>query len=100
MARKIAAVDARAQFDVLLSQVAQEDETVFITCHGEPQAVILSVAAYARLKGDQRATDWRKLVTEARDRIRADLAGRELISADEIIRRMRAERDGQLLSRD
>ena len=99
MARTITAVEAQAQLDVLLRQVVENDERVIVTCDDQPQAVILSVAAYERLSRGHGPGDWRQLVVEARDRIRADLAGREPIPADEIIRRMRAERDAELLDR-
>lgn len=64
---------------------------------GEPQVVILSVAEYERLTTGQPSTRWKELVREARARIKADLGGRQLTPPDEIIRRMREERDEQLV---
>jgi prevent-host-death family protein len=97
MERRIAATEARIHFGKVLREVAEEGYRIIVERSGEPQAVILSVADYERLKTGQPPTRWKDLVREARTSIEADLGGRELPPPDEIIRRMREERDEQLV---
>jgi AMMECR1 domain-containing protein len=40
--------------------------------------------------------DWRDLVSLAREQVRADLGDRELTPPEEVLRRVREERDEQL----
>ena len=97
MERKLTATEARVHFGRVLREVTEAGYRIIVERSGEPQAVILSVAEYERLKAGQHPTGWKELVQEARARIKADLGGRELTPPDEVIRRMREERDEQLV---
>ena len=97
MERKIAATEARIHFGRVLREVNEEGYHIIVERSGEPQAVILSVAEYERLKAGHQPARWKELVGEARARIEADLGGQELPPPDKIIHRMREERDEQLV---
>jgi prevent-host-death family protein len=97
MERTMPATEARIHFGEVLREVAEEGYRIIVERSGEPQVVILSVAEYERLRAGQGTTRWKELVREARARIKDDLGGRELTAPEEIIRRMREERDEQLV---
>ena len=69
--------------------------------YGEPQAVVISLREYNRLSHQQQpgeeGKDWRGRVDRLRERVARELGGRPLPPAEDIIRRMREERDGQIL---
>ena len=50
------------------------------------------------LTRQQEQDDWRQLVRQAREQIQAELGERELPPPEEVIRRMREERDERLLA--
>jgi prevent-host-death family protein len=91
------ATEARVHFGELMRRVVAEQTPIVVERGGKPQVVVLSIEEYKRLRAGQRQADWEELVDEARALVRADLKGRRLPPADEIIRAMREERDAQLL---
>jgi prevent-host-death family protein len=97
MQRKISATDARIHFGELMRDVVEKQQAVVVERSGEPHVVVLSVDEYERLRAAQEEQeDWRALVSQAREQVRADLGGRELAAPEEVLRRMREERDEQL----
>ena len=97
MERKMAAPEALIHFGGLLREVAEEGYHVIVERAGEPQAVILSIDEYERLKSGQSPTRWKELVQQARVKIVEELGDRKLTPSDEIIRRIREERDERLV---
>jgi len=92
------ATEARIHFGELLRAVTERGEVVLVERAGQPQAAVLSIGEYRRLQEDQsRGADWRELLRLARLRVKAELEGRALPPAEDVIRAMREERDGQLL---
>ena len=60
--------------------------------------MVISVAEYGQLRAAwERQKDWRQLVEDARERVRADLAGRDLTPPEELLRDMREARHRQLV---
>jgi hypothetical protein len=57
---------------------------------------MLSVYAYERLAGVAADNEWRGRVQQARERVRAEIAGRELPAPEDVLRDVRAERNEQL----
>ena len=87
---RVTEAEAKKRFGELLRDVAEGQETVLIEKDGEPQAIFISLNEYARLQGKvQQPEDWR----EHLDRVRE----RSLPPAEDVIRRMREERDEQIL---
>jgi len=81
-----------------MRQVMENRESVIVERGGRPYVVVLSIAEYERLLAAQREREnWKELVHEAREQIRAELGERELTPPEEVIRQMREERDAQLL---
>lgn len=99
MERVVTATEARVHFGEMIQRVINNQETIIVERSGEPQIVLLSLVQYQRLKAaEERAqVGWRQRVDEAREQIAHDLNGAELKPPEEIIRRMREERDAQLM---
>lgn len=96
--RRVSATEARIHFGELMRRAVSGQEPIIVERSGEPHVVILSVAQFERLKAAQEAyTGWQERVDEARQRVLADLSGRSLPPAEELIRKMREDRDGELL---
>jgi hypothetical protein len=57
---------------------------------------MLSVKAHEQLVGAADENEWRGRVQQARERIRAEIAGRELPPPEDVLRDVRAERNQQL----
>jgi len=97
---RVTAAEARKRLDELIQDVRDGHETVMIEKDGELQAVVISLGEYTRLRaktqipGDQ---DWKRRVDQVRERVAQELKGRVLPPAEEVIRRMREERDEQIL---
>jgi prevent-host-death family protein len=98
MRRVVSATEARVHFGDLMRRVVEGREAVIVERAGKPEVVVLSVAEYERLLAGQREQpDWKARLREVHEQIRAELGGRTLPPAEEIIREMREERDAQLL---
>ncbi len=91
--------EARQRFGELLRDVAEGQETVFIEKNGEAQAVVISLNEYTRLRGKAAPPggDWKEHVDRVREKIAEELGDRPLPPAEDVIRKMREERDEQLL---
>ena len=80
-----------------MRDIVGRQEAVLLERGGKPHVVVISVDEYARLVAAQEEQeDWRDLVTQAREQVRADLGDRELTPPEEVLREMREERDEQL----
>ena len=99
MKRTVSATEARIHFGELMRRVVESQEPIVVERGGKPHVVVLSVDQYEDLLAGQRPQeDWRELVHQAREQIRAELGGRELTPPEEMLRQMREERDAQLLA--
>lgn len=98
MGRVVSATEARIRFGEVMRAAVGSGEPIIVERDGAPHVVILSISEYERLlQAQQCREDWRALVDQARARIQADLAGRELPPPEEVLRQMREERNAQLL---
>lgn len=96
--RRVSATEARVHFGELMRHAVTDQEPILVERDGKAYVVIISVAQYERLKaGQEMQTNWRDRVELARQGAAKDLQGRSLPPAEEIIREMREERDGELL---
>ena len=95
MERVMSATEARIHLGELLRYVAEHNEAVMIERAGKPQAVVLSVQEYERLRAaEPKSDDWRTLLQQAHASVLRDLAGGKLEPApEEVVRQMREERD-------
>jgi len=99
MKRAVSATEARIHFGELMRRVVESQEPIIVERGGKPHVVVLSVKQYEDLlAGQQEQEDWRELVQQAREQIRAELGERELPPPEEVLRQMREERDAQLLA--
>lgn len=100
MNKAMSATEARVHFGDVLRRV-RANETVVVEHGGKPEAVILSITEYERLRANQRdveePADWFEHAMQSRERIRRALNGRPVPSIDRIFHDMRDERDVQLL---
>ena len=98
MNRTVSATDARIRLGELMRWVVESQQPVVVERGGAPYVVLLSVDEYERLRaGQQEQQDWRSLVRQSRRQIEAERGGRELTSAEEVLRQVRQERDERLL---
>jgi prevent-host-death family protein len=98
MKRTMTATEARVHFGELMRRVAEHDETVVVERGGKPQVVVISLAEYDRLRGEQEPEeDWWELAARSRRLIDEFRQGRPLPDIDELIHEIREERDAQLL---
>ena len=97
---RITAVEARQRFDELIRDVAQGQETVLIEKDGEPQAIVISLDEYTRMREKTRLSEgkeWKRRIDSLRERVDQELQGGRIPPAEDVIRRMREERDEQIL---
>lgn len=97
---RITAAEAKERFGELIRDVSEGHETVLIEKDGEPRAVVISLDEYTRLRNkapESGGQDWRARIDRLQKRVAEDLGGRPLQPAEEVIRRMREERDEQIL---
>jgi len=99
MDRVVSATEARIRFGELMRRVVENGERVIVERGGRSHVVVMSVAEYERLlKGREPRGAWKALVDQARAQIQVELGDRELPPPEGILRRMREERDAQLLA--
>jgi prevent-host-death family protein len=97
---RMTAAEARERFGELIRDVSESQETILIEKDGEAKAVVISFGEYARLKekvpepGEQ---DWKTRLHRLQERAAKELGGAEVPPVEEVIRRMREERDEQIL---
>jgi prevent-host-death family protein len=98
MQKVVTATEARVRFGELIRHVAEKREPVIVERSGKPQAVVLSVPEYERLlEGLKRKENqWKVLVDAARGQIRSELGKRKLTPPEDIVAKMREERDERL----
>ena len=90
--RVLSATEARVHFGEVLRRV-EEGEVIVVEGRGRPQAVILSVKAYARLTAGKE--DPFEALLSFNRAIRARL-GRPLTPPEEVVSALREERDREL----
>ena len=97
--RRVNATEARVHLGDLLRRVATDGESVIVERGGEPQAVVISLAEYERLKrgdgDDPRRAALRRALAIG-DEIQKAALGKGLPPAEDIIDVGRAERDAEL----
>jgi prevent-host-death family protein len=99
MGRTMSATDARVRFGEVMRHVVERGEPVIVERGGKPHVVVISVNEYERLLAERQGqTDWRELVRQARQQVRADLGERDLMPPEEVLRQTREERDEQLVA--
>lgn len=100
MERTISATEARVHFGELLRRVVEEGQPVIVERGGKPQAVVLSLAEYERLRAHdtkERRHDLLARIERLAEEISARRDGLPLTPPpEEVIRQMREERDEQL----
>jgi len=81
--------------------VSTERQPIIVKHTGKPQAVIIAIEEYERLKKAERSeSDWRVALDQALqlgEAIRARRGGEPLPDPADIIHQMREERDAQLM---
>lgn len=96
--RKMTATDTRIHFGEVMRRVVEQSEEIIVERAGLPQVVILSVDTYERMKKARQRENWDEVlarVIQVGARIRARREGQSLTPPEEVIRRMREERNAQ-----
>lgn len=97
MGTTMSATQARVHFGDVLRRV-RENEIITVEHAGKPEAVIMSVEEYERLKAHAPAEDdWWERLLETRALFRQALGDKDF-DVDELIETMREERDEELLN--
>lgn len=96
---RVTEAEAKGRLGELIRDVAEGQETVIIETDGEPRAVVISLDEYSRLGGvPEPQENWKEQVDQVRKMISEELGGKPLQpTPEEVIRRMREERDEQIL---
>src|SRR5688572_188814 len=102
MSRTVSATEVRAHFGEMMRHAVERNEPIIVERAGKPHVVILSIAEYERLRGEESheppvEQDWWEMARQSRERVRRSLNGRPMPDVSEVIREMREERDAQLL---
>jgi prevent-host-death family protein len=99
MGRTMSATEARIHFGEVMRHVVERGEPVIVERGGKPHVVVIGVDEYERLLAERPGQiDWRELVRQARQQVRADLGERDLMPPEEVLRQTREERDEQLVA--
>jgi prevent-host-death family protein len=99
MGRTMSATEARIHFGEVMRHVVERGEPVIVERGGKPHVVVIGVDEYERLLAERPGQiDWRELVRQARQQVRADLGERDLMPPEEVLRQIREERDEQLVA--
>ena len=96
MNQTVSATEARIHFGELMRRA--KSGPVIVEKDGKPDVVVLSKQEYDNLVATSSQPDWRKLLKEAHESIRAAVGDRPLPDPAEVIRQGREERDEQLLN--
>jgi prevent-host-death family protein len=91
----ISATEARVRFGEVMRQA--QTHPVTVERDGKPQVVIISKKEYDQLISAVPQPDWRQLLKEAHQSIRAAIGDRQLPDPAEMIRLAREIRDEQLI---
>jgi len=97
---RVTEAEARKRFGELIRDVTEGQETVLIEKDGESRAVVISLAEYTRLKARTEETasqDWKRRIDRLQEKVSQELGEGSLPPAEGVIRRMREERDEQIL---
>jgi prevent-host-death family protein len=98
MYRSMSATDARVHFGEILRRIEEYGETIVVNRAGKPQAIIMSIEEFNRLKGRIEQPEWERRLEETHELIRQEGGGRLTTPIAEVVREMREERDEQILS--
>ncbi|HEY7031835.1 MAG TPA: type II toxin-antitoxin system Phd/YefM family antitoxin [Thermomicrobiales bacterium] len=99
MTKTISATEARIHFGDVLRGVTERGETIVVERSGKPQAVVLSVEEYERLRnGTNEEDDWWTLAERSRERFARELGDRPMPDIVQIINDSREERDAEILA--
>jgi prevent-host-death family protein len=94
------ATEARVHFGELLRRVAEKEQIIIVERDGVPQAVILSMQEYQKLKEAQaKPSEWEDSLQRARQlsrRIQFRRQNQPFTPPEEIIRQVREERADDL----
>jgi prevent-host-death family protein len=97
---RVTEAEARKHLGELIRDVKEGQEAVLIESDGESQAVVISFDEYTRLRARTQEAgnqDWRSRIDRLRERVSRELGEGSLPPAEEVIRKMREERDEQIL---
>ena len=101
MERQMSATQVRVNFGEVLRYVSTKQQPVIVKHTGKPQAVLIAIEEYERLREASRSEpDWRVALDQALqlgEAIHARRGGEPLPDPAEILHQMREERDAQLM---
>ncbi len=96
MERHVTATDARVNFGDVLRGVSERGEVVIVERGGTPQAVVISVTEYHRLKRGSAGPDVPTTLRELHELIRIEGNQPLIPPPEDVIRQGRQDRDAQI----
>ena len=94
MERVVTATEARVRFGEMMRRVVEDDEAIIVERDGKRQVVFISIDEYEHYKATK--PSWELLLEQTHELVARETEGRELPPVEEIISKMREERDAQL----
>jgi prevent-host-death family protein len=95
MPTTVSATEARIHFGEVMQDAVRSRQPIVVEKAGKPQVVILAYTAYQQLvNGEQE--DWQTKLAKVHAMVKADLNGRTLPSAVEMLEEGRKARDEEL----
>ena len=94
MERVVTATEARVRFGEMMRRVVEDDEAIIVERDGKRQVVLISIDEYDHYKAKK--PSWEFLLEQSHELVAQEMGDRKLPPAEEIISKMREERDGQL----
>ena len=95
MPKTVSATEARTHLGALMQEAVDSQQPIVVAKAGKPLVVILAYGHYQQLVNDK-PKDWQTMLADVHARIKADLQGRELPSAVDMIEEGRRARDEEL----
>ncbi len=92
----VSATDARIHFGEIMRRAKKGP--VIVERGGKPEVVVISKKDYDQIIANTPQNDWRVLLEEAHESVRAALKGRDLPDPVEMLRQAREIRDEQLIN--
>ena len=95
MATTVSATNARIHFGKHMQNAVRNHQPIIVEKAGKPQVVILAYEQYKQLVANEQG-NWQTMLAKGHAMVNADLKGRELPSAVEMVEAGRKARDEEL----
>ena len=95
MQTTVSATEARIHFGEVMQDAVRSQQPIVVEKGGKPQVVILAYDRYQQLTNEEQE-DWQTMLVKGHGMVAADVNGRKLISAVEMVEEGRRARNEEL----